>query len=1034
MTLHRPPGGGEIDAPATLEDPLWLATGAMVATLLAHRGEWVHRHDETIELRGHEGVRRRVSAEFQLPAVARMEAPGGAVATAPLALLPKGSVAGARVRDESGAEVAQLPDGWSAEIAAAGLVAIAASAGASAGAELRGLAWRIASGSADQAEAALAELARGASADARIAWMHEPFRVLAQALGGHALLLVALNGDSRRTLEYAYDEAATPAPDSRAPGGLYAGLERRLGWDGLLVRLPLAPMRGALVRTVKSEGDAEVEVATEVDERHDSVEIRARAPRSRIVRLAPAVGLLTAVLLTVAWLIVPGLAGNPGGLSLVLAVPAVLAGYLAARPQSPALAQLVAEPRRLLLSAGLLALAAEVVLATGASTAVLRIGTGIAALLAWLVAALLAETLRRARGGRPPPLPQRQPQPQPPRPRAEATANATRLALIALAMGGGLMIVALADNAARDGASGAHALLWLGLLAIYVPMVIHAWRAPPRIEAIAGVVLLGVALYLVKVLHSPLGFTGHDEFSTLRTTLDIDRFGHAFHHNPLIEVHPFYPALELVTSAIASVTGLSIFASALVAIGVVRVALMAALFLVFEAAASARVAALATVLYACNPNFLFFDSQWAYESFALPLALVVIAMAARGGRAAWLSVPIAIALCISHPLTTMALVAFLLVWAGIDALLARREGRDARGELWKLALVIALFMIVWAALVARSLGGYLGPVIGDAGNSLIDLLLGQSGPKRIFGAAGVEHTAIVERVLGFAAVLLSLAALAFGARPLWRRFTALGGALGVAALVYPISLPLRLTEAGTEISNRASEFVFVGVAFLGALALSSLRVRRPAGVAGRRVELATPLVVALAAIAMLGGVVIGTAPSSRLPGRYLVTSDDRSVEPEGVTAAGWARDRLGTGNRMVTDRANALLMGSIGLQEPQVGEILGRPVPNVITAPTLDPDVLFTLVADKISYLVVDRRLATALPGVGFYFDRDEPGAYRHKRPPSLSALLKYDAACSVGRAFDSGEIVVYDTRRAAQVSRCAAAVAGPAARGGPAP
>src|SRR5205085_4699790 len=131
-----------------------------------------------------------------------------------------------------------------------------------------------------------------------------------------------------------------------------------------------------------------------------------------------------------------------------------------------------------------------------------------------------------------------------------------------------------------------------------------------------------------------------------------------------------YPALELVTSSVASVTGLSTFTAGLIVIGCLRVALMAALFLVFESAVSTRVAALATVLYACNPNFLLFDSQWAYESFALPLALAAIALTARGGRLAWLSVPIVIALCVSHPLTSIALVAFLVVWALVDRALA----------------------------------------------------------------------------------------------------------------------------------------------------------------------------------------------------------------------------------------------------------------------------------------------------------------------------------------------------------------------------
>jgi hypothetical protein len=60
----------------------------------------------------------------------------------------------------------------------------------------------------------------------------------------------------------------------------------------------------------------------------------------------------------------------------------------------------------------------------------------------------------------------------------------------------------------------------------------------------------------------------------------------------------------------------------------------------------------------------------------------------------------------------------------------------------------------------------------------------------------------------------------------------------------------------------------------------------------------------------------------------------------------------------------------------QGGEILGRNVPRTITAPTVDADVKYALVKDDLSFLVVDRRLATALPAVGVYFERDEPDAY----------------------------------------------------------
>jgi hypothetical protein len=178
-------------------------------------------------------------------------------------------------------------------------------------------------------------------------------------------------------------------------------------------------------------------------------------------------------------------------------------------------------------------------------------------------------------------------------------------------------------------------------------------------------------------------------------------------------------------------------------------------------------------------------------------------------------------------------------------------------------------------------------------------------------------------------------------------------------------------------------------------------------------------VLAVAGIGIVGGVIIGTARYARLPGDYAVVADESSVEPEGREAARWAREQLGPGNRIATDRINGLLMGSIGRQDPQVGEILGRPVPRLFTAPTVDADVRLIVDANAIGHLVVDKRLTTDTPAVGFYFDREEPGAYEHERPLSGSALLKYDLTCPVGRAFDSGNLVVYDTRRMSLAGVC---------------
>lgn len=612
--------------------------------------------------------------------------------------------------------------------------------------------------------------------------------------------------------------------------------------------------------------------------------------------------------------------------------------------------------------------------------------------------------------------------------RTGATTSTTRIGLVALAMAIGLLIVSYADGLARTRhVSGAYALLWVGLICVFAPAVVHAWRAPDRTETVAVVVLLGIALYMVKVLDSPLHFTDHDEFSTLRVALDIRQLGSPFHHDPLITIHPFFPGLELVTVAVSSLTGLSLFVSALIVIGVMRVVMMLALFALFESTATWRIAALATVLYAANPNFVFFNAQWAYESFSLPLALAAVALIARAPWSRWslriqaavgklslrslaLPVLLVVTVSVSHPLTSYALILFLLAWATAYAVMAIRSGMSQRPELWVLSVALVALTAAWTALVGGVAGGYFGPVLGKAGSSAIDLLFGGSAPKHLFSAPGVPPTPTAERLVAYGSVGLALLVLPLGLIWLRKRLTPLRATLAVVALLYIPSLPLRLTQAGTEISNRASEFVYVGIALLGALVLKTeWRIWRAFRLPFRR-TISTAMVVALAAIMFAGGIVIGWARYLRVPGPYLVVADERSVEPEGIAAARWARQHLGPGHRILVDRANGLLMGSIGGQDPVGGTFLGRSVPAVLLGPEFTGTDYYVLVKDRVGYVVVDKRLATALPLVGVYVENDEPGAYDHTTPPTVSGLLKYRGICPIPLEFDSGNIFIFNT------------------------
>jgi hypothetical protein len=63
----------------------------------------------------------------------------------------------------------------------------------------------------------------------------------------------------------------------------------------------------------------------------------------------------------------------------------------------------------------------------------------------------------------------------------------------------------------------------------------------------------------------------------------------------------------------------------------------------------------------------------------------------------------------------------------------------------------------------------------------------------------------------------------------------------------------------------------------------------------------------------------------------------------------------------------------------------------------------------KIRYLVVDLRLSTSLPLLGYYFEDGEAGAFHITGPISRESLTKFNTVPAVKCVFDSGNIMIYD-------------------------
>ena len=329
-----------------------------------------------------------------------------------------------------------------------------------------------------------------------------------------------------------------------------------------------------------------------------------------------------------------------------------------------------------------------------------------------------------------------------------------------------------------------------------------------------------------------------------------------------------------------------------------------------------------------------------------------------------------------------------------------------RFNLAKTALFAVFIAVVSTMRVGNPVIGYLSSFIEVSLKELGGVITGTGGARQLFVTYTGQPTPLWERLVTLSSVGMIVLSLPFGLLCLWLRYraNALACTFFIFALFYPLSQLFRFTTAGAELTDRAAPFLFIPIAAVLTICMAQFWPVR--WLNWKHSIFLTGAI----ALLFLGGIILGTGPSSALlPGPYEVIADTRSIEPEGIQAAIWMQAYLGPNNRVVTDRINQILMGSYGNQRI-VSTIADEiDVSPVFFSPQMGQNDVSILSSARVQYLVVDLRLAQALPLLGFYYEQGETGAYKHTMPISLQALTKFSAIPQINRVFDSGNIVIYN-------------------------
>jgi hypothetical protein len=591
---------------------------------------------------------------------------------------------------------------------------------------------------------------------------------------------------------------------------------------------------------------------------------------------------------------------------------------------------------------------------------------------------------------------------------------------VALACALGVLLQAYVGYRGRETGSPPALLFWLSLTLMYGAGALAVLSSRfTRSESVITVVLVWIGMQLTRLVLYPKLFVYHDELIHVRVLGDVLATHHLFTPNSTLPVTPHYPGLEILSAGIANLTGLSARVAGSIVLVLARLILALALFLIVERLAhSHRVAAAASLIYVANPQYLFFNSQYSYQTLALPLCFGFVYLVVRLERAkpavAWPCLLAgAMAIAVSHHLTAVGLAALLAAWSGACTF----EGR--RPRYLNPALILTLLsVLVWGFIARHTIVHYISGIAQNNVQSVQQLISGHSHHVFFKDNAG-DATPAWERFASLASVLvlvLLLPIALWSARAFLRTRRAAPLVLCVIAIGYPL-IPLgHLTNATSEVADRSSGFIFVGVSFLLAWWAfgTSHNGHRRGETRRRRRVLASAGAFAAGLVLFVGGTIVGAGPSwLRAPGKYLVSSDNRSVDVLALAASNWLGSHVTPGNRLYSDRTNELLASALGRQHSLTALADGvdnGSLSRLLLAPRGPGDLGFAKVA-KLQLLLVDRRLATDLPHVGVYTDNGEYGGEDRTRPPPESAVTKFDHAAGADRIYDNGALSLYDVR-----------------------
>jgi hypothetical protein len=572
-------------------------------------------------------------------------------------------------------------------------------------------------------------------------------------------------------------------------------------------------------------------------------------------------------------------------------------------------------------------------------------------------------------------------------------------------------------------------VFWVSLLvAIVFVLGMIFRRDTTRTQHVLALLGLGLLMYFPKYLMSENGPIYFDEYGHYRHALDISASGHAIVANSYIPTIKYYPGLEVATAGLHKISGLSIWHSGQLITLVAHCAMLAIVYtMALTIGLPPRFCAVATVVYATNPSYMYFDTQFAYESLGIAFAFgaMLACLKIRRGSTvracvAWCGAAVvSIAACVvtHHVSSAVMCICLLTIVVFVPILSADARVRQVAviASVGSAAFGTAA-VVLWSTLVDPHVVGYIWPHIDSAMAQLLQRLhlSATASGTAIAGSPGISHqpfagssVSAYERAAAYlgpvAVAAFVVSAYILGFR---RRRT---GNFGLAApflllaAVYVVSLPLALTSSGGEPVHRSWAFTYVGVAIVVGIAASSFPQRSKAPGLYRYRQLAVGALVMAICVIEVGNVASGSNLSYRFPGPTVFESDTHSGTAQLRSMLAWVNRNL-PGGGVVSDRSTSEYLEAYTKLLPPGPADAG--VFSIYYEGSTPSAVLRNELRTRgFEYFVLDRRFETQTP-IGHPF----PG-YTPLDPAATRSLINLASTGFATSIFDADGYIIFKLR-----------------------